>query len=142
MENQTHEQYLRSGTEAPGSERAFGLVMAGAFAILAALNFWHSGALWPWLTALAAGFLLLAWFRPATLKPLNWLWFKFGLLLHKMVSPVILALLFFSTFLPIGLIMRAFGKDFLRLRREPGSDSYWIKRQPTGPAPETMKDQF
>jgi hypothetical protein len=142
MQNQTHEQYSRSGTEAPGSERAFGLVMAGAFAILAALNLWHRGAHWPWLTALAAGFLLLAWFRPATLKPLNRLWFRFGLLLHRIISPVILALLFFSTFLPVGLVMRAFGKDFLRLRREPGSDSYWIKRQPAGPAPETMKDQF
>jgi len=51
-------------------------------------------------------------------------------------------LVFFGTVLPTGLIMRLMGKDLLRLKREPEADSYWIRRRPPGPAPETMKDQF
>ena len=70
------------------------------------------------------------------------LWLKFGLLLHKIVNPVIMALLFYGTVLPTGLIARAMGKDLLRLKREPDAESYWIVRTPAGPAPETMKDQF
>jgi hypothetical protein len=80
--------------------------------------------------------------RPAVLNPLNRVWLKFGLLLHKVVNPAIMALLFYGTVLPTGLIMRAMGKDLLRLKREPDAASYWIVRAPPGPAPETMKDQF
>jgi hypothetical protein len=53
-----------------------------------------------------------------------------------------MALLFYGTVLPTGLVMRTLGKDLLRLKREPAADSYWIVRQPPGPAPESMKDQF
>jgi hypothetical protein len=90
----------------------------------------------------AALFLAAALLRPAKLHPLNLIWLKFGLLLHRVVNPVIMALLFYGTVLPTGLVMRMLGKDLLRLKREPGADSYWIVRQPPGPAPETMKDQF
>ena len=142
MPNQTHESYSRADVEAPGSERSFGLVMAAALAVIAAINFWHAGRVWPWTGGVAGLFLVFAWLYPKALKPLNWIWFRFGLLLHKIVSPVVMALLFYGSIMPIGLIMRAFGKDFLRLKREPDRDSYWIVRQPPGPAPETMKDQF
>ena len=116
--------------------------MAGAFALLTALNGWHAGRIWPWTAALAAAFLVAALLRPALLNPLNHLWLKFGLLLHKIVNPVIMALLFYGTVLPTGLIARAMGKDLLRLKREPDAASYWIVRTPPGPAPDTMKDQF
>jgi hypothetical protein len=79
---------------------------------------------------------------PAALNPLNRAWLKFGLLLHKVVNPIVMGLLFYGTVLPTGLVFRALGKDILRLRRQPEADSYWIVRQPPGPAPETMKDQF
>ena len=91
---------------------------------------------------MAALFLAAALLRPAILNPLNRLWLKFGLLLHRVVNPIVMALLFYGTVLPTGLVMRALGKDLLRLKRQPDADSYWIVRQPPGPAPETMKDQF
>ena len=84
----------------------------------------------------------MALLYPAALKPLNRLWLKFGLLLHKVVNPIMMAFVFFGTVLPTGLIMRVLGKDPLRLKRQPEADSYWIDRQPPGPAPESMKDQF
>ena len=138
----THEVFSREEKIVAGSDRSFGLVMAGAFALLTALNGWHAGRIWPWTAALAAVFLVAALLRPALLNPLNHLWLKFGLLLHKIVNPVIMALLFYGTVLPTGLIARAMGKDLLRLKREPDAASYWIVRTPPGPAPDTMKDQF
>ena len=61
---------------------------------------------------------------------------------HAVVNPIIMGLIFFVAVTPTALIMRARGKDLLRLKREPQADSYWIVRQPPGPAPETLKDQF
>jgi hypothetical protein len=138
----THEVFERDEEIVAGSDRSFGFVMAGAFAAVTALNGWHAGRIWPWTTALAAIFLIAALLRPAALNPLNRVWLKFGLLLHKVVNPVIMALLFYGTVLPTGLVLRAMGKDLLRLKREPDAPSYWIVRAPPGPAPETMKDQF
>jgi hypothetical protein len=138
----THEVFSREEKIVAGSDRSFGFVMAGAFALLTLLNAWHEGRIWPWSGGLAALFLAAALIRPAMLNPLNRIWLKFGLLLHRIVNPVIMALLFFGTVLPTGLVMRALGKDLLRLKRQPDADSYWIVRQPPGPSPETMKDQF
>jgi hypothetical protein len=87
-------------------------------------------------------FIAAAALYPSILKPLNRVWFKFGLLLHRIVNPVIMGLLFYGSVLPTGMIVRALGKDLLRLKFEPKADSYWIVREPPGPSPETMKDQF
>jgi hypothetical protein len=138
----THEAFERDEQVVAGSDRSFGFVMAGAFTVVSLLNGWHAGRIWPWTTGLAALFLIAALLRPAVLNPLNRVWLKFGLLLHKIVNPVIMALLFYGTVLPTGLVMRAMGKDLLRLKRDPDAASYWIVRTPAGPAPETMKDQF
>jgi hypothetical protein len=138
----THESFSREEKTTRGSERSFGIVMAVALALLAVLNWWHDGHVWPWMGAIAVLFLVAALLHPIVLKPLNWVWFKFGLLLHAIVNPVVMGLLFYLAVFPTGLIMRALGKDLLHLKREPDSDSYWIVRQPPGPAPETMKDLF
>ena len=58
------------------------------------------------------------------------------------ISPLVLALLFYCTVTPIGLLMRAAGKDPLRMRKAPSATSYWISREPPGPAPDTMRNQF
>jgi hypothetical protein len=142
MKQSTHEVFVRDEKIVAGSDRSFGLVMAAAFAAVTLLNAWHAGRVWPWTGGVVALFLAAALLRPAILHPLNLMWLKFGLLLHRVVNPVIMALLFYGTVLPTGLVMRMLGKDLLRLKREPGADSYWIVRQPPGPAPETMKDQF
>ncbi|MGB8895669.1 MAG: SxtJ family membrane protein, partial [Pseudolabrys sp.] len=125
-----------------GSDRSFGIVMTAAFAVMSLLNWWHGGHSWRWTGGIAVLFLAAALLYPATLKPFNRLWLKFGLLLHKVVNPIVMALVFFGTVLPTGLIMRALGKDPLRLKRQPNANSYWIERRPLGPAPESMKDQF
>ena len=137
-----HESYSRDETVIAGSDRSFGIVIAAALALMSLLNWWHDGHSWPWTGGIAVLFLAAALFYPAALKPLNRLWLKFGLLLHKVVNPIIMALVFFGTVLPTGLIMRALGKDPLRLKRQPDANSYWIERRPPGPAPESMKDQF
>ena len=141
MTQSTHEIFSRDEAGEPGSDRNFGLVMAGALALLSVLNGWHHGRVWPWMTAAAIAFLLAAFVKPTVLRPLNIAWMKLGLLLHRIVNPLVMGLLFFGTIWPTGFVMRMRGRDLLRLKREPASDSYWIARPP-GPAPETMKDQF
>ena len=141
MNQSTHENFSRGEASSPGSDRTFGLVMAGALALLAFVNGWHHGRLWPWELTLAGLFLSAAWLRPALLNPLNRLWMKLGLLLHRIVNPIVMGLLFYGTIWPTGLVMRMRGRDLLRLKREPDADTYWIARPP-GPLPETMRDQF
>ena len=110
--------------------------------MVSALSWWRGHAAWHWTLPLAALFLIVAYTYPQVLGPLNRLWLKFGLLLHKVVTPVILGLLFFVTITPIGLLARACGKDFLRLRLDRSAKSYWIERAPPGPPPQSMKNQF
>lgn len=126
----------------PGSPRAFGLVMAAVAALFAALSWWKAGAAWPWLAGASVAVAGAGCLAPGMLHYPNVVWFKFGLLLHRVVNPVVMLLLFVTTIVPMGLAMRAMGKDFLRSRRAPAAASYWIVRDPPGPAPAGMKDQF
>jgi hypothetical protein len=79
---------------------------------------------------------------PRVLAPLNKLWTKLGLLIYKVMNPIVLGLLFFVTIMPIGLLMRVFGKDFLRMKIDRNAKSYWIERKPPGPPPQSMRNQF
>ena len=138
----THETHKRTDQVKRGSDRAFGIVFAVVFALI---GFWPlvSGAT-PRIWALAIGgvFLAVALIYPRVLGPLNLVWFRFGMLLHRVVSPVILGLMFFVSVTPIALIMRALGKDPLRLKFDPEADSYWLTREPPGPPPDSLKNQF
>jgi hypothetical protein len=138
----SHEFQAREEVLKAASERGFGLVFASFCAIVAALSLYTSHPRWPWWLGAAAVFAVLAYVRPAILGPFNRLWTKLGLLLFKVISPVVLALIFFLCITPIGWIMRLAGKDILRLRFEPDIDTYWVSRQPPGPPPETLKNQF
>ncbi len=95
-----------------------------------------------WALGVSLLFLCSALAAPRVLHPLNLLWAKLAVLLHHIVSPAAMALVFFLAFTPMGFLLRAFGKDLLRLRRSPHADSYWIPRDPPGPPPETMIHQF
>ncbi len=86
------------------------------------------------------GAVALVW--PAILAPLNKLWFRFGLLLHKVMTPLIMGLLFYGLFTPLGLLMRLFGKDPMRVRDTPEAQSYWIEREPSAAVDNHMKNQF
>ena len=141
MNQSTHENFNRDEATSPGSDRTFGLVMAAALALVGAVNFHHSGRLWPWELVLAVLFLAAALLKASLLNSLNRLWMKLGLVLHRIVNPIVMGLLFYGTIWPTGIVMRMRGRDLLRLKREPTSDTYWIARAP-GPQPETMRDQF
>ena len=129
-----------------GSERSFGLVFAVLFVIVALFPLLtmsdQEGTIRVWALIVAAFFVVSALTMPRVLAPLNMLWFRFGMLLHKIVNPLIMGLIFFLTVTPIGLIMRALGKTPLKLVFDKNADTYWIERDPPGPKPETMKRQF
>ena len=141
-EIRTHETISRADKTKMGSEKSFGVVFAVVFGIIGCLPLLHGGGVHLWAFPIALAFLTAAYVRPAVLKPLNKIWFKFGLLLHKIISPVIMALVYAVTMIPAGLIMRVAGKDPLRLKKDASKKSYWIVREPAGPAPDTMKQQF
>jgi len=124
------------------SDRSFGFVFAAVFLIIACYPLLHASGIRLWAVAVSAGFLLLAMLRPQVLAPANRLWTKFGVLLHNIVSPLALGILFFLVVTPTGLLLRFFKKDPLRLHFDPAADSYWIKRDPPGPDAASLKNQF
>jgi len=138
----SHELQQREEAVKTSSNRNFGLVFAAFFALLTALGLWHGTSRWPIWLALACVALLLALAAPRLLTPFNWVWTRFGLLLHRIISPIFLAVLFYGCLAPVGFLMRLSGKDPLRLTYEPESESYWIRRTPPGPAPESFREQF
>ena len=138
----THEDFSRKEEIKPSSDRSFGLVIATVFLLI---TFWPLIRAEPvrwWALAVAAVFAVLALLWPAALAPLNKCWTKLGVLLYRIVSPIVLGLLFYVIVTPVALLMRVLGKDPLRLRREPDAASYWIERTPRGLAPESMNNQF
>ena len=149
MKASFHEDYSRQEEVKGSSDRGFGLTVGGIVlaiaAVRAGLQLWDGGA--PgWLEGALAGIgLLLVVFglaAPARLAPLNRAWTGLGLLLFKVVNPVVLGLIYLSAIVPIGLLMRLLGRDLLSLKFERGAASYWVVRAPPGPAPETMTQQF
>jgi hypothetical protein len=140
--HQTHERFSREDELRPSSERTFGLVLGAVFTLIGLGPLWRGAPpRWGSLAAAAALF-ATARFAPRILAPLNRLWFKLGLVLHAVLNPIVMALLFFTTVTPIALIMRAMGNDPLRLRPDPDAPTYWNDRQPPGPEPGTMPRQF
>ena len=125
---------------AVSSERSFGLVFAVVFLIF---GLWplisNNSPHWP-LLVISVGFGITALFLPKTLKPLNILWFKFGLLLGKVVGPIVMGLIFFLAVTPTALIFKLRRKDLLNLNRNDSSKSYWIPRDETTSG--SMRDQF
>jgi len=137
-----HESFSRPETAQQSSNRTFGLVFAGFFFLVAILPLLRGDALRWWALPCSAVFLIAAILAPKVLGPLNQAWTALGIVLHKISSPIILGILFYFVFAPFGWLLRRMGKDFLRLRRAPESDSYWIPRQPPGPEPAGMSKQF
>ena len=133
----------RDDVKAP-SERSFGFTFVVVFALLAAFTWWHRGMSTTFnITAgVSAVFALFTLLAPRLLRPLNLIWLKFGLLLHKVVNPIIMGLLFFGVFTPMGVVMRLFGVDFLRMKKKPATESHWNIKRDDGLAESSMKNQF
>lgn len=125
-----------------GSERGFAIVFAVVFTIIGLWPLWRAASPRWWSLGIAAAFLLAGFLAPAVLKPLNTLWFKLGMLLGKIMTPIVMGILFFVVVLPTGIIMRLRGHDLLRTRLDKEAKSYWIHRSPPGPPPESLKNQF
>jgi Saxitoxin biosynthesis operon protein SxtJ len=138
----SHESLLRAETIEPSSNRAFGFVFTTVFALIGAFPVLSGDDMRLWSLAIAVAFLVVTLTRPSVLTQLNRLWLRFGLFLHRIVSPVVLGIMFFLVVTPTGIVMRLLGKDPLRLRYEETASTYWIDRTPPGPAPESLDRQF
>jgi hypothetical protein len=137
-----HEFAAAQETVTAGSERIFGIVFACVFGIVAVFPMFGGGEPYIWAVLVAVGFLLVALLYPALLSPLNKLWFRLGLLLHQIVNPLVMGIIFFVVVTPIGLLFKLTGKDPLKLRWSADDESYWVGRNPPGPDPVSMKRQF
>lgn len=139
----SHERLSRLDDVQPGSNRSFGITFAVVFAIVALLPFvLHGEGFHLWAAVLSVAFLAAALLFPSVLAPLNRIWFKIGLLLHHVVSPVVLGLLFFVVVTPFALVVRLVSGKLLALEKESAAPSYWKRREPPGPPPETVRNQF
>ena len=120
------------------SNRSFGIVFFIVFLIISLYPLLNSEPIRIWFLIIALIFLVMGLINSKILTPLNKLWFKFGIILGKIVSPFVMGIIFFLVVTPIGLIMRLFGKDLLNLKFN-GNKSYWIEK--SGPK-SIMKNQF
>jgi len=137
-----HEDFGRDDHVKTGSEKSFGIVFAVVFTAIGLWPLIDSGPVRVWALVAAIVFLGAGLFIPAVLRPLNLLWFKLGMALAKIMNPIIMGLLFYLTITPMALLMRLFGKDPLHRRFEPQAKSYWVVRDPAGPAADSMRNQF
>jgi hypothetical protein len=125
----------------PGSDRAFGLVFAGVFGVVGIWLWYHHVIKW-WPFILAFVFLAAAALTPRVLRPLNWLWFRLGMLLHAIISPIIIGLIFVVIVMPTAIFLRLLGKDVLDIRRQSKRSTYWIAREQARIEPDSMRQQF
>jgi hypothetical protein len=138
----SHESLERSEEIQGSSNRTLGLTF-GAFFLMVGLYPLALGKPFRlWGIVISAAFTLVALAAPGALGPLNKVWTRLGLLLHRITSPIVLGIMFFVVVTPLGFVMRLLGKDLLRLRMERDAPSYWIERQPPGPKPDTFPNQF
>jgi hypothetical protein len=134
-----HESYAQ-GEVKPPSARSTGFVFVGVAIIVAALSR-HN----PLIAAIALGaaviLLALSLLAPHILQPLNLVWFQIGMLMHRVVNPIVMFLMFAVAMVPAGLLMRL-GHDPLRSKREPDAPTYWIEPDPAEAKLSSMKNQF
>ena len=121
------------------SNRNFGLVFFFVFLIVSLWPLINEGSPRYWSIVIAVIFLILGLLNSKLLTPLNMLWFKFGLFLGSIISPIIMGIIFFLVIAPTGLVMKLMGKDLLDKKYDNKKKSYWINRTKTK---NTMKQQF
>jgi hypothetical protein len=123
------------------SNRSFGLLFTLVFAVVAAAPLWRGEPMRAWALAVAAGFAIAALAVPRVLAPLNRLWALVGVAMHRVVNPVVMAVLFYGAVTPFGLFFQARRKGLARrLRPDPAADTYWISR--AGQPASSMDRQF
>lgn len=121
-----------------GSNRSFGIVFCIVFLIIALYPLTNIGEIRIWALIISICFLILGLINSTLLTPLNKLWFKFGIFLGKIISPLVMGIIFFLVVTPIAILMRLLGKDLLNLKFS-NNNTYWIeKNEPKS----KMKNQF
>ena len=128
---------MNKNTKYP-TNKNFGIVFSIVFLIIALFPLINDGSFRIWSLIVSTVFLFLGLINSKILTPLNKIWFKFGLILGRIASPVIMGIIFFLVVTPIAFIMRLVGKDLLNLKFNKHK-SYWIEK--TGPK-SNMKNQF
>jgi len=121
-----------------GSNRSFGIVFFVVFLLISLYPLINSENVRLWSLAVSCIFLILGILNSNLLSPLNKIWFKFGILLGRIISPIVMGIIFFLVVTPIAFIMRLLGKDLLNLKYN-DNQSYWIEK--SGPKSK-MKNQF
>ena len=137
-----HEDLAREHSVDEASPRSFGLLFAVICLIIGLAPLIGGGGVRWWGIGVGVALGIIALAVPRVLAPLSALWLRFGALLHSIVSPVVMAVLFLGAVLPTGLVLRLFRHDSLGLKRDPSKTSYWIDRTPPGPEPESLRQQF
>lgn len=130
---------LRDNQVKMGSEKQFGLVFALFFAVLACFPLVNGGMVNIYLFGVAVTLCLISLVCPRIFKPFNVVWFKFGLFLHKIVSPIALGTIFFIVLTPVAALKKVFGSSSLDLRFDPSAKTYWKKKKPTQ---SSLRNQF
>lgn len=138
----SHEDLTRDHDVEGSSDRSFGLVFGAVFLLIAGWPLLYGQSPRWWSVGIGVVFGIVALVRPKLLAGLNRQWLKLGILLGKVVSPIALGILFYGVITPLGAMLRLSGKDPLRLKRDGGAESYWIPRNPPGPPPDSMTNQF
>ncbi len=115
------------------SDRSFGLTFAAVFALLAGWLAYKGNGYWVVSLGASAAFAVLAIAIARVLHPLNVAWMWFGGVLHRIVSPIVLGIIFFGVFTPVALIFKLRGRDALNRKFESSQPSYWLHRTPPGP---------
>ena len=121
------------------SNRSFGLVFFVVFLIVSLWPLTSVGSIRIWSAIISAVFLILGLINSRLLTPLNVLWFKLGMILGAIISPIVMGIIFFLVVTPIGFILRIMGKDLLNKKYDKEKETYWIKRNASIG---TMKRQF
>ena len=137
-----HENFDKEEEIHISSNRSFGIVFTLVFLAVGAWMI-SVGLTEGWFFLAVSIFLFIVTLAcPYILGPLNWVWFKFGLLIGLVMNPLILGLVFFLVVTPTAVIRRLLGKDSLHLKYKPDLESYWIDRSPAGPKANSMTKQF
>lgn len=142
MSNTHHESTRQEEPVPTASNRSVGLVLGVAFGLIGAWPMIDEASPRLWALSVAAVLTLLALILPRALTPVAWLWLGLGKVMHVVVSPLTMAIIYVVAVIPTGLYVRLSGKDPLRLSYDPAAESYWIDRDPPGPDPKSLPQQF
>ena len=138
---ETDGNHTRGHGAAGPSNRAFGGVFVVVFLMVACAPLLHGGRIRGWSMLAALLLVVITIAAPGLLTVPNRLWLRFGLFLHRFTTPIVLFVLFYGAVTPMGVLMRLCGRDSMRIRHRDAA-SYWISRQPPGPKPDSLTNQF